>query len=818
MLTLDAHGTRWMSQRFCRLLWLVCCLALISPVSRADSDPVLIDLTQAVVITPSNLSLPEQKAVSMLLGETAKRSTIKWRVDQAWPDDQTPVIVVGQASLADSIAGPYTEGFPSIAPGEGPEGFHLWVAKGKRSAPTVFVAGNDQRGVLFGVGRLLRELHFAKGSIHLEDSLDINTSPRYSLRGHQLGFRPKTNSYDAWTVEMWEQYIRDLVVFGANAVEIMPPRTDDDPDSPHFPLPQMEMMVEMSRLIGEYGLDVWIWYPALDDDYTNPEIVEAALKEWGAVFEKLPRVDAVFVPGGDPGRTPPKVLMPFLEKQTQVLHQSHPKATMWLSPQGFNEEWMQDWIGILQKDKPRWLTGIVYGPQNRYSLSDLRDRIPRQYPIRLYPDITHTIKCQYPVPDWDVAFPLTENREPINPRPLDEALFLHHSCEYSIGFLTYSEGCNDDVNKAVWSALGWNPEENVVDILRQYSRYFINDRFTEGFAQGLLALERNWRGPLLTNEQVPVTLSQFQDMEKAATPQDMLNWRFQQALYRAYYDAYLRSRLVYETGLEAQAMDILRKSEELGSLRAMDLAVEILDKAVEERAGEDLRARVFELAEALYQSIRMQLSVPRYQAIAVGRGANLDLIDIPLNNANWLKQQFSEIRQIPEENQRIGRIDKLVNWTNPGPGGFYDDLGNLTCQPHLVRGLGAEKDPEFRESSLIGFDTDPARRLSWACHAESRYDAPLQLRYEGLDPHGSYKVRVVYAGDVFTTQVKLVADEQYSVHPLIEKPKPLRPMDFPVPSEATNDGTLTLTWTQEPGRGGNGRGCQVAEVWLIKEK
>jgi hypothetical protein len=26
-----------------------------------------------------------------------------------------------------------------------------------------------------------------------------------------------------------------------------------------------------------------------------------------------------------------------------------------------------------------------------------------------------------------------------------------------------------------------------------------------------------------------------------------------------------------------------------------------------------------------------------------------------------------------------------------------------------------------------------------------------------------------------------------------------------------------LNWTQEPGAGGNGRGCQVAEVWLIKQ-
>ena len=47
----------------------------------------------------------------------------------------------------------------------------------------------------------------------------------------------------------------------------------------------------------------------------------------------------------------------------------------------------------------------------------------------------------------------------------------------------------------------------------------------------------------------------------------------------------------------------------------------------------DWRARVFALAEALFQSIRMQLSVARYKAIAVDRGATLDTVDAPLNNA-----------------------------------------------------------------------------------------------------------------------------------------------------------------------------------------
>jgi len=36
-----------------------------------------------------------------------------------------------------------------------------------------------------------------------------------------------------------------------------------------FPLPPMEMMIGMSKLADDYGLDVWVWYPAMDKDYSN---------------------------------------------------------------------------------------------------------------------------------------------------------------------------------------------------------------------------------------------------------------------------------------------------------------------------------------------------------------------------------------------------------------------------------------------------------------------------------------------------------------------------------------------------------------------
>ena len=80
------------------------------------------------------------------------------------------------------------------------------------------------------------------------------------------------------------------------------------------------------------------------------------------------------------------------------------------------------------------------------------------------------------MPDWDVAYAMTEGRETINPRPLDEATIFRTSWTYAVGFITYSEGCNDDVNKIIWSGLGWDPEATVVEILRDYGRYFIGDR------------------------------------------------------------------------------------------------------------------------------------------------------------------------------------------------------------------------------------------------------------------------------------------------------------------------------------------------------
>ena len=106
--------------------------------------------------------------------------------------------------------------------------------------------------------------------------------------------------------------------------------------------------------------------------------------------------------------------------------------------------------------------------------------------------------------------------------------------------------------------------------------------------------------------------------------------------------------------------------------------------------------------------------------------------------------------------------------------------------------------------------------MSWVRFAETVYEPPLVMQYDDLDPNSEYKVRVTYAGDRNRARIRLTADGA-EVHPYTGKPFPIRPQEFDVPKEATADSKLTLAFQQEPGSGGAGRGCQVAEVWLIKK-
>jgi hypothetical protein len=198
----------------------------------------------------------------------------------------------------------------------------------------------------------------------------------------------------------------------------------------------------------------------------------------------------------------------------------------------------------------------------------------------------------------------------------------------------------------------------------------------------------------------------------------------------------------------------------------------------------------------------------------------LDTIDYPLNNRRWLAAQIKGVREMHRKQDKLAALARVVRWQDPGPGGFYDDLGNLAHQPHLVRGKPFAEDPASLESSKVGFEEEGENwRLSWCDHAESMLESPLRMHYDDLDPAARYTLRVVYAGDGLHKKIRLLAgaEEQIEIHPYLRKPVPVKPIEFSIPPEATRDGTLDLAWYREEGLGDNGRGCQVSEVWLVRQ-
>ena len=173
-------------------------------------------------------------------------------------------------------------------------------------------------------------------------------------------------------------------------------------------------------------------------------------------------------------------------------------------------------------------------------------------------------------------------------------------------------------------------------------------------------------------------------------------------------------------------------------------------------------------------------------------------------------------------------IATLLNRTNPGPGGFYNNFGYVGDDARLAQYPGWQQDPGSLLSPRVsfgvglrgeewvhtiqakGFDGS-ATPLAWMNQVATLYDTPLRIQYFDLDSTAVYKLRVAYTGR-FRSKLRLIADDQYVIHELLQTGvTPI--MEFAIPQEATADGVLQLSWTC----GGGQRGSQLAEVWLIRE-
>lgn len=704
-----------------------------------------------------------------------------------------------------------------------------------RKEDGIQIQAADKRGFLYGVSWILRKMYLKDQKVGFSEELtDIKIQPSYRMRGHQLGYRDKQNTCPAWTEKEYERYIRDLLIFGSNSIELLPPRTDDNLFSSHFKRDPFELMIELSKIIHSYGMEAHVWYPYLSLSIEG-DTFKKEMAEREKIFKSVPYIDGVLIPAGDPGDLPPKEMFQAAKATAEVLHRYHPEARVWLAPQAFSpeEHWYEDFYEEVSKE-PDWLYGVCFAPWEKDPIQDMYAQLPERYQktIRNYPDVTHNVSSQFEVPGWDEAFAYTLGRESYNARPHAFRQIHDYHKGYVMGSITYSEGIHDDVNKMVWGNLDYREEAPVEEAVRDYVRFFIDPELTEELSELILKLEDSWTGRILENKNIDALYEKMMSIDKTVSKETGKNFRYQMLLLRILGDYQTKLRYAHDQQLEKEAYEALRTEE--SAEERIEKALNILRKTWLEPVGVEERFRMQRLADDLYQSCKIQLTTTRHKGQYLDRGAWLDTLNMALNDFQYLHQMLNRAKALTTEAEKAQAVEEIVNRCNPGEGGQYFRMGSFEGFSHVRPTLTFAEDPCFVRSPLmahstylimktyqsIGWYDEVPFPLAWTHGARSLYGTPLVAEFDGLDPEADYELSVTYQNmllfdDYFN--LKCWAGEEL-IHTELERkykngtdPDPT--YTWPLPKSSYQDGKLKLTWQTYQPEGG----CTVSEIWIRKK-
>lgn len=663
------------------------------------------------------------------------------------------------------------------------------------------------RGFIFAIGLFLRKSVPENSGVHLLFDISGAYSPDKEIRGHQVGYRQTSNTYEAWDIEEYKRCYLDMMYFGVNTCEHIPYENGKSDRSPIMKRDEQELLCDAAKEAKELGLDVSVWYPNCEKN------IETACKNRERLFSEAAKLDYIFPPGGDPGDIEPEELFERCRAFREILKKYHPGGEMWPSAQ--QPHHMPDWgtkFLSLMKEEPDFIDGVVTGPNAAFPLDILRRYLPKKYPIRLYPDITHNLRCEYPVhfdrDDWHYALQTVNGRESINPRPQEYKKIHQNTRRYVIGSVSYSEGVNDDINKAVWSALDFNPDTPLTEILQDYARLFFPGCDHIKAADGIFGLEKNWEGAPEENPSIENTLKIFLELGEE-TPSLKTNWRYIQCVFRARCDAFVRRKLIFEKALiekaKRTAVSDINKAKEILLTPLPDNITSLLEAV--EKDGKDL-----------FNLIGMQLDVERYYAKNPERGAVLDTIKLPLTDKEWLLDRYSFAERLPE-NEKHTFINRCFNRNRVEKDEYYysvalDGLcpGNVTQKKGFymnIQGDRPDKNNGTLPVSLFKLYDHFSFRLKTG---GLRYDTDyyLLITHRDLNNEDSVKHtvringKIIYSGQQFGG----TRNEAYERDFL---PKGFIAVEYKIPKEYIVNGCIELDISEKV------NGFEIAELRITKK-
>ena len=228
-------------------------------VSCNSSSKKHINLSEATILVSTNIKSPvRESAGEILTEEISKRTSLQLKLSDSWSNET----IIACALSGDKDL------YGEVLPDRGGRDFPEFKKEGYRiyhevrgSKNILWIIGADPRGILYGIGKLLATSLTKDKQIQLTANTDTGSSPEFSLRGHQFGYRNTANSWDAWTIEQFDQHFREQILFGANSFENTP--FQDKDASVLMKYPREVMNVALSKICDRYDADYWIWTPLI---------------------------------------------------------------------------------------------------------------------------------------------------------------------------------------------------------------------------------------------------------------------------------------------------------------------------------------------------------------------------------------------------------------------------------------------------------------------------------------------------------------------------------------------------------------------------
>ncbi len=492
----------------------------------------------------------------------------------------------------------------------------------------ITVYAHRLRGFIYAYSMFLRKSRIENGSFVLSEDISKSYSPSKKIRGHQLGYRDTNNTCDAWDVSQYRRYLLDLMMFGLNTFEGI---CDNEKPNYLMKMSIKDMFTEVSGVCDELDIDVSVWHPTYTKETT--EEVKAKIFDF---YGDAKKVDLLFIPGGDPGDMMPADFFKRCELIKSTLNEIHPGAKLWISAQAPHEypDWGEKFVEEIKKE-PDFIEGIIYGPNHAMSLENLRKCVPSKYPLRFYPDVTHCVRCEYPVhfdkDNWHYAFASAFSRESVNPRPVEYRHIYRQTEKFVEGSVTYSDGIHDDFNKVIWGALDFDTKCDIYETAKDYARAYIPTVDAAEFAECIFMLEKCWEGAPDENPVIEIVYNKFNAL---TTDENLKNYRFLMHLFAAECDMLIKSRFVFENKLiekakiEIAANNIQKAKEILNTPYSKDYI--------------DLREKINAHGKALFELIGMQLDVKNYHGKDWDRGCTLETIDRPITNKLYILNKLNQ--------------------------------------------------------------------------------------------------------------------------------------------------------------------------------